>query len=197
MAEPQVNLRLPEELRVLRGGRPVAAFGKPLYDYTTIANLLQPVAAYAAACDCPPLLHRVDRTSAESAPGTGGRQSHPGAMFAEQASNALAALHDAGYESESLLHASHFAVEAMPGLAVTYANAYARARVSDNLCGFSFATCKAGKPDYVMPSPLLTLFGTGSGIPPTPLNGIQLVFNDADGGAVDHRSANGDFALAG
>jgi hydroxybutyrate-dimer hydrolase len=39
------------------------------------------------------------------------------------------------------------------------------------------------------------LFGAGNGIPPT--NGIELVYNDAVGGAVVHRDADGDFALLG
>lgn len=197
VGEPQVNLRLPKALRIVRGGKPVAAFGKPLYDYITLANLLQPVAAYAPACAGSPLLHLVDRSAAEQrAQALTEAKLIAGKTFAEQADSALAALHDAGYEPESdLLHASQFGWEATPALAITYANAYARARVVDNLGGFSFATCSAGEPSNASESSLLTLFGVGNGLPPT--NGIELIYNDAAGGAVVQRDADGDFALLG
>jgi len=198
VGEPQVNLRLPEGLKVARGGKPVRAFGKPLYDYVTIANLLQPVAAFAPACACSPLLDMVDITAAQKrADALVAAKLITGTTFTDQAYSALTALHDAGYEPESdLLHASHFALEATTGVAVTYANAYARARVIDNLCGFSFATIdKDGGPAKVDQSPLCTLFGLGNGIPPT--NGVQIVYNDAAGGPVYHFKANGDFAFQG
>jgi len=199
VGEPQINLRLPKQLKVMRGGKLVVAFGKPLYDYITIANLFQPVAAYASACASSPALDLVDRAAAEKrARELADAKLITGKTFAEQADSALAALHDAGYESESnLLHASHFGVEATPGVAITFANAYSRARVTDNLCGFSFAACYAtGVPRNAIPSPLLTLFGMGSGIPPT-TNGIQLIYNDAVGGPIIDRAADGDFALLG
>ena len=68
-----------------------------------------------------------------------------GADFISQANDALARLRAAGWEAESdLLHASHWGLQATPAVAVTYANAYSRASVLDNLCGFSFATTNAG-----------------------------------------------------
>jgi hydroxybutyrate-dimer hydrolase len=42
---------------------------------------------------------------------------------------------------------------------------------------------------------MLTLFGNGNGIPAT--NGINIVYNDATGGAILHTLANGDFAYNG
>lgn len=198
VGEPQVNLHLPEELKVLRGGKPVPAFGKPLYDYISLANLLQPVAAHAPACACSPLVYLVDRDAAQRrAQALVEANLITGRSFDQQAASALAALHEAGYEPESdLLHASHFGLEATSAIAVTYANAYTRARVNDNLCGFSFATIgNAETPYYGSSWPLLTLFGKGSGI--LPKDEIQLIYNDAAGGAVVHRDANGDFALLG
>ncbi len=62
-----------------------------------------------------------------------------GADFISQSNDALARLRAAGWEVESdLLHASHWGLQATPAVAVTYANAYSRASVIDNLCGFSF-----------------------------------------------------------
>ncbi len=84
-------------------------------------------------------------------------------------------------------------------VAVTYANAYSRASVVDNLCGFSFATTTnstgTGVPAAKLVSPMLTVFGNGNGIPPT--NGINLVYNDAIGGPIDHRAADNNFAFLG
>ena len=47
VGEPQINLNLPSQVSVRQGGVSVGAFGSPLADYTTFANLLQPCAALA------------------------------------------------------------------------------------------------------------------------------------------------------
>jgi hydroxybutyrate-dimer hydrolase len=202
--EPQVSLRIPVGLRIERGGRAVASFGRPLFDFLSYANLIQPCAAQAPALADAPLLGLVDQAAAtRRARELASAGLLSGATFAEQATDALRRLHEAGWEPESdLLHASHFGAEVTPATAVTYAAAYTLARVSDNLCGFSFATTsrdgRDGIPAAAVPSPLLTLFGTGNGIPPTPpAAGIRLVYHDAPGGPVDHRGAGGDLALEG
>lgn len=199
--EPQINVRLPANgLNIARGGTAYlpAAVGRTLYDYTTLANLLQPCAAHAASNASSPLLATVPSAGAAgrcAALAAAGIIS--GADFATQANSALQALLDAGWQPESnVLHASHWGLQATPGVAVTYANAYARAKVSDNLCGFSFATTSAtGVPAAAAVSPMLTLFGNGNGVPPT--NGINLVYNDAGGGAILHTLADGNFAFNG
>ncbi len=199
--EPQVNVLMPAAgLAIARGGvaYPSSAIGRPLYDYTTLANLLQPCAAHAAANAASPLLATVPAAGASArcaALAAAGIIS--GADFAAQAASALQALLDAGWQPEAnLLHASHWGLQATAGVAVTYANAYARAKVTDNLCGFSFATTGAtGAPAAPAASPLPTLFALGNGIPPT--NGINVVYNNATGGAVLHTLANGDFAFSG
>lgn len=45
VGEPQINIRVPSQVSVSQGGVPVGAFGKPLADYMTLANLLEPCAA--------------------------------------------------------------------------------------------------------------------------------------------------------
>ncbi len=199
--EPQVNVRLPAAgLNIARGGSayPATAVARPLYDYTSLANLLQPCAAHAAANAASPLLATVPVASATArCAALAAAGIIAGADFATQATNALQALVDAGWEPESnLLHASHFGLQATPGVAVTYANAYSRAGVAQNLCGFSFATTgTTGVPAAAAVSPMLTLFGNGNGVPPT--NGINLVYNDAQGGAILHTLADGNFAFNG
>ena len=204
VGEPQVNVRMPHRAHVLEGGQPIAEAGKPLADYVTLANLLQPCAALAQAAAGAPYLTalpvaktmaiRQARCASLAAAGyvTGGD-------WQAQAGDALAQLHAAGYEADSdLLQAPMWDSQAVPAVAVTYANAYTRSSVLDNLCGFSFgttnaATGAAGVPPAIAPMP--TVFGLGNGIPPT--NGINLVYNDAPGGAADHRFATPDASFAG
>lgn len=204
VGEPQVNVRMPRRARVLEGDQPIAEAGKPLADYTTLANLLQPCAALAQAAAGAPYL-----TALPLAQTTAIRQARCASLAAAgyvtggdlqtQANDALARLHAAGYETDSdLLQAPMWDSQAVPAVAVTYANAYTRSSALANLCGFSFgttnaATGAAGVPPAVSPMP--TVFGLGNGVPPT--NGISLVYNDAPTGAADHRPATPDASLAG
>ena len=203
VGEPQINLTLPAGLIVARGGAsyPAEAIGRTLYDYTSLANMLQPCAAHSPTVALAPLLATVPSVSAQlrcAALAINGDVT--GIDFISQSNDALARLRAAGWEVESdLLHASHWGLQATPGVAVTYANAYSRASVVDNLCGFSFATTTnstgTGVPAANVISPMLTVFGNGNGVPPT--NGINLVYNDAIGGPIDHRAADNNFAFLG
>ncbi|MEX3809555.1 D-(-)-3-hydroxybutyrate oligomer hydrolase [Paraburkholderia sp. BR13439] len=203
VGEPQINMRLTSQVSVAQGGVPVGAFGEPLADYMTLANLLQPCAALAPAAAGAPYL-----TALPSATTTALRTARcaslaaagviAGADTVTQATNALALLHQHGYQTDSdLLQAPMWDSQAVPAVAVTYANAYARASVADNLCDFSFGTTSATGAAGVTPavSPMLTVFGNGNGVPPT--NGINLVYNAGTSGAVDHRLATADASYAG
>src|SRR5947209_428629 len=59
-------------------------------------------------------------------------------------------------------------------ISVTYANAYKRASVLDDLCGFSFAAANpaTGIPGPLAPAAEAALFGTSNGIPPT--GGVEI-----------------------
>nr|WP_184248433.1 D-(-)-3-hydroxybutyrate oligomer hydrolase [Paraburkholderia atlantica] len=203
VGEPQINMRLTPQVSVAQGGVPVGAFGKPLADYMTLANLLEPCAALAPAATGSPYLTalptatttalRTARCASLAAAGV-----IAGADTVTQATNALALLHQNGYQTDSdLLQAPMWDSQAVPAVAVTYANAYARATVADNLCDFSFGTTSATGAAGVTPavSPMLTVFGNGNGVPPT--NGINLVYNAGTSGAVDHRLATADASYAG
>lgn len=201
VGEPQISVRMPSAgINIVRGSTqyPASAVGRPLYDYTTLANLLQPCAAFASAAAGSPLLALLPSDNARNrcaALATAGYIT--GADFATQSANALAQLRAAGWEPESdLLHASHWGLQATTGVAVTYANAYARARVTDNLCGYSFASTSAiGDPVTLASSPMPTLFGVANGVPPT--GNVNVVYNLASGGPVAHVLANVDFGFAG
>lgn len=198
--EPQINVSLPAGLIVARGGvnYPVTALGRPLYDYMSLANLLQPCAAYSPAVAASPSLGLVPMASAQNRCAALANAGHIiGADFISQSNDALTRLREAGWEPESdLLHASHWGFQASPGVAVSYANAYGRFSVLENLCGFSFATTSVtGIPAAAAVSPMATVFALGNGVPPT--NGINLIYNDAGGGAINHLLADSNFAFLG
>jgi hydroxybutyrate-dimer hydrolase len=203
VGEPQINLRLSPQVSVAQGGVPVGAFGRPLADYMTLANMLQPCAALAPAAAGAPYL-----TALPAATTTAIRTARcnslavagviAGTDVTTRAVNALALLHQNGYQTDSdLLQAPMWDSQAVPAVAVTYADAYARASVADNLCNFSFGTTSAAGAAGVSPavSPMLTVFGNGNGVPPT--NGINLVYNTGASGAADHRLATADASYAG
>lgn len=204
VGEPQINLTLPAQVSVRQGGVPVGAFGSPLADYTTYANLLQPCAALAPAAAGSPYLSALPlattnaiRTARCASLAAGGLIS--GGNTASQAVDALSKLHQAGYQTDSdTLQAPMWDSQAVPAVAVTYANAYMQASVADNLCNFSFGTTNpltgaAGVTPLVSPMP--TVFGNGNGVPPT--NGVNLVYNAGNSGAADHRFATADASYAG
>jgi hydroxybutyrate-dimer hydrolase len=197
VAEPQIQLNAPAGITIRRGANAVAANSKPLYDYFTLANLLQPCAAYATAAAGSPLQTSVlqpqatNRCAALAAAGI-----VTGATQQAQSDDALAKLQAAGWEPESnLLHASHYAFATL-SVTYTYATSYSRSSVRDNLCGYSFG----GAPTAGVPAPLSAaasaqLFGTGNGVPPT--SGINILNNNSVGGtALDAVSVTPSTMLA-
>ncbi len=88
----------------------------------------------------------------------------------KQALEAQRILNDSGILTEqNCIQPAHFAFHVSEGIAVTYANAYGRFSMEENLCGFSFA----GVDDRLRPSPLnrsrlAAQYVHSSGIPPSP-----------------------------
>jgi hydroxybutyrate-dimer hydrolase len=179
VSEPQVNLPDNARITVKRNGRLIANAGKPLYDYFTYANLLQPCAAMT------PGLVRVftaaapagDRCAALAQLGV-----ISGATLAAQAADALAKLRDYGWEPESdMLHDSHYGFEFTSLVATAYASAYARTAVSEPICGYSVGGVGATTPGVPAPADQKVFWATGSGL----AAGILAVVNDnAVGGPV-------------
>jgi hydroxybutyrate-dimer hydrolase len=180
--EPQVNVRTNRAVAVQRGARNVANAGAPLYDYTTYANLLQPCAAIAPSNAASPFSLIVPSLAANRCADLAAAGMVTGASTDEQAEDAAVKLVDYGWEPDSaLLHASHYSFSVAPAVALTYANAYRRARVLDNLCGFSMATTNAaGAPAAGNPMPLV--WGVNNGVPPS--GGINLIAEDAANGPI-------------
>ncbi len=184
VSEPNVQLAPTSGLNIQRGTRAAYTGGsKPLFDYFSYANLLQPCAALATAAAAGPFAFTGgtafvagNRCAALAAQGL-----VTGATTQAQADDALARLRAYGWEPETdVLHASHY-LFASPAIAVTYANAHGRFSVKDNLCGFSFGAVDAsGTPIPAAPAAIAGIFGTGNGVPPS--GALQLINNNAVGG---------------
>jgi hydroxybutyrate-dimer hydrolase len=184
VSEPQIQPRRVEGLLIQRGSQtPFAGGGKPLYEYFTLANLLQPCAAQSASVAASPFLGSIIAArAANRCAALKARGLLTSTGTAAQADEALALLHAAGWQPESdLLHASHYGTAAVPAVTLTYANSYGRFSVVDNLCGYSFAAISAAfAPAPIAPGALAAIFGTGNGVPPT--GTIQIINNDSVGG---------------
>ena len=184
VSEPVVAPAGNNTLRVTRGSATLVGYGRPLYDYFTIANSLQPCAALSTrAAGSPgaafvPAASATNRCTALKANGL-----LTSTTTAAQAEEALDALLAAGWEpSTAVLHASHYAFATLP-VTMAYANAYGRFSVADNLCGYSYAGVDAaGKPAPLAAAALASIFGTGNGVPP--MSGIQIINNLSPGGAI-------------
>jgi hydroxybutyrate-dimer hydrolase len=187
VAEPEVQLAPDNRLSVKRGATTLVGTGKQLYDYFTLANLLQPCAALVSpATNAFTTVNgaiAANRCSALKANGL-----VTGTTTAEQAASAMDALIAAGWQPESnVLQASHYSFATL-SVGLTYANTYGRFSVKDNLCGFSFAATGAAAsatPNAPVPASaaaLATSFGTSNGVPPIGPVGLNIVNNSSVGG---------------
>ena len=187
VSEPQVQPRFDEHLKIVRGDHRVRHHSKGLYDYITLANLFQPCAALAPSNAGAPggafvvPLFAANRCAALHAKGL-----LAATTLTEQATEAQAFLNKNGWEPESnILGPSHYGFQVAPAVTVTYANAYGRFRVQNNVCGFSLGGTVAatGAPAALPATVMALIFGTGNGVPPT--SGINLINNNSVGGPLN------------
>jgi len=189
VAEPNVQVDLPSTITIKRGATTVTGAGKSLYDYFTLADLYEPCAALAPASANAPLLTSVSVAAATNrCSALAAANLISGSDTTAQATSALNVMLANGWESDSILFMpSHYVFAVLP-VALTYANSYAKARVKDNLCGYSLgATPVNGIPPPLAAAAAATVFGTGNGVPPTA--GVVIINNNSVGGpAVDAAS---------
>ena len=154
--EPQIQPRTATGYTIRQNGAPVAGQGKWLIDYSTYAALYQPCIASTAAAP--------GRCTALVAKGL-----LSGADLPAQQADARARLRAYGWLPDSdVLQASHALTTVL--VAVTYANAYGRFSVTDQLCGFTFAPVDAaGLPVPFTPAQRAASFATQNGIIGTPI----------------------------
>jgi hydroxybutyrate-dimer hydrolase len=114
---------------------------------------------------------------------------------AEQAASALSVIREHGYApAQDWGIASHDVLNLWRSLQATYANAYGRFAVEDNLCGLSFAsTNAAGVPAPIAETVAKQLFANSSGVPPTGniglVPGVNLVADRAGNSPIVENSA--------
>ena len=184
VGEPQIQPDGSGGATVRFGTTTVTGGGKSLMDYTALAMLYQPCAALAASVATAPGAAFVNAAAgAGRCTSLAAKGLLSSTTTATQAEEALSKIRAAGWLPESdLLLASHYAF-AVPAIAVTYINSYARANVADSLCGYGFAATGADfKPTAFNPLTFLRVFGTGNGIPAT--SGINIVNFNNPGGAI-------------
>ena len=188
-AEPGAQPNSLDGYGVQVGGAPVAAFGKPLFDYFTLANLYQPCAALAPSVTMaevsffnyiPTVALSVTATNRCTQLAAKGLVS--GASTAEQAADALSKLRAAGFNPESdTLHNAHYGFGNAVIISMMYANAYGRFSVTDNVCGMSAGAVAAGVPVALPVNGKAASFATGNGV----VNNVpaSVIYNDSVGGA--------------
>jgi hydroxybutyrate-dimer hydrolase len=175
------------------GREPVAEHSQPLYAYTTLLNVFQGCANLANAGA--PSFNTFAALYAARCQALADKGLITGDTVEEQATDAQRMINQAGLVLEqNLVQPIQWVLNVPQAIAVTYANAYARASVLDNVCGYSFGfTVPSAVPapeDVFQPAPLpgpteAIIFGTSSGIPPT--GGVDLINNQSVGGPLSNR----------
>jgi hydroxybutyrate-dimer hydrolase len=201
VGEPNVNPVTSPAFVIQQGdGAPLLRHSRPLIDYITLINVFQPCASAAAGNSGAPLNTAASPARCESLHQKGLLIS---TTPAEQANEAQRIINNYGIPVEQNLVQPGYtgAGNTARSISVTYANSYARASVTENLCHFSFAATTAPNatppnvPTPIAPASAAILFSTSNGIPPT--GGVNLINNAAPGGAMEDRASTPDQNLDG
>ena len=184
VGEPNVNPKFSSSFTIVQSGRPpLAAHSRQLMDYITLVNVFQGCADLAPANATAPF------NLAPSAPRCADLHTKgliAATTLADQATEAQKIINDFGILPEqNLVQPGYWFAYVSQAIAVTYANAYGRFSVVDNLCNYSFGATAAGVPGPLAPNAEAAIFGSSNGIPPT--SGVNLINNAAPGGAKEDR----------
>ena len=194
VSEPNVNPTPGAPFRIVQGdGPPLTAHSRNLYDYTTLLNVYQGCANVAF----PPFVLFNFAPSPARCAALHAKGLLSATTLAEQAVEAQAVINAYGILPEqNIVQPSHWFIYVPQAISVTYANAYGRISVVDNLCAYSFAATGAeGTPVPLNAAAEAALFGTSNGIPPS--GGVNLVNDAATGGPKEDRGSTPDQNLAG
>ena len=184
VSEPNVNPEHSPAFGIVQGaGAPLFNHSRSLYDYTTLLNVYQSCANLAPANATAPFNFA---PSADACASLSDKGLLTAATLADQATEAQQIINDHGLIPEqNFVQPSHWFVNVSQGIAVTYANAYGRVSVLENLCGYSFGATGAGDPVALSSTAEKALFSTSNGIPPT--GGVNLINNDSLDGPKENR----------
>ena len=194
VGEPNVNPKFSSRFTIAQSGYPpLAAHSRPLIDYITLVNVFQGCANLAPANAAAPL----------NLPPSPGRCAslHAKGLLAstttpDQATEAQKIINDFGIlREQNLVQPGYWFANVSQSISVTYANAYGRFSVVDNLCNYSLGATPAGVPVPLALGAEAQIFGTSNGIPPT--SGVSLINNAAPGGPKEDRVSTPDQNLDG
>ncbi len=183
-SEPNITPASLHGARIVAGGKAVENAGRPLYDYASLMALYAPCAALAPARKTAIWQDRIlaKRNEYEAwcqALKTKGLLA--GDTLTDLARAASDELRTASFGPESdRLQSASVAIDLWPSIVATYANAYGRFAVEDELCGVSFAYAdRSGRPRPASQIEKAILAAVSNGIPPT-AQGIRPIYPDTD-----------------
>jgi hydroxybutyrate-dimer hydrolase len=194
VGEPNVNPKFTSTFTIVQGTNPpFAAHSRPLIDYITLVNVFQGCADLAPANATAPLNLAPSAARCDSLHAKGLLTS---TTTADQATEAQTIMNKFGILPEqNLVQPGYWFAYVPQSISATYANAYGRFSVLDNLCNYSFGATTAAVPGLLAPTNEAQIFGTSNGIPPT--SGVNLINNAAPGGAKEDRVSTTDQDLDG
>jgi len=194
VGEPNVNPKFSSRFTIAQSGYPpLAAHSRPLMDYITLVNVFQGCADLAPANATAPLnlAGSAARCANLHAKGLLASTATP-----DQATEAQKIINDFGILTEqNLVQPGYWFANVSQSISVTYANAYGRFSVADNLCNYGLGVTTGGVPGPIAAAAEAQIFGTSNGIPPT--SGINLINNAAPGGPKEDRVSTSDQNLDG
>ena len=189
VGEPNVNPKFSSKFTIVQGGgTPFAAHSRPVIDYVTLVNVFQGCADLAnptAPFNFAPSAQRCTNLHAKGL--------LTSTTLPAQAAEAQKIINDFGILPEQNIVQPVLWFAYVPqAIGVTYANAYGRFSVLNNLCNYSFAGTAGVVPAPLAPNVEATIFGTSNGIPPTAgldlAHGVNLINNAVLGGEEDRAS---------
>ena len=197
VGEPNVNPKFSSKFSIVQGtGAPLFAHSRRLLSYITLVNVFQGCADLAPANAGAPLNFAPSAARCADLHIKGLLAS---TTLTDQATEAQKIINDFGILPEqNLVQPGYWFANVSQSISVTYANAYGRFSVLDNLCAYSLAAnggVPGGAPVPLAATSEAIIFGTSNGIPPT--SGIALINNAATGGPKEDRGSTPDQNLDG
>ena len=189
VGEPNVNPKFKSNFSIRQGAGPAFfAHSKPLMDYITLVNVFQSCASLAPA-------NATAGLNLAPSPARCADLKAKGLLTAttlpDQATEAQKIINDYGILPEqNLVQPGYSFANVAQSISVTYANAYGRFSVRDNLCAFSLAAnagLPGGPPVAIAAAEEAKIFATSNGIPPT--STLALINNAAPGGPKEERGS--------
>ena len=194
VAEPNVQPVFSPAFAIRQGAGPLLTqHSRSLIDYITLKNV------YAGCAAAQPSLAGAPLNLASSA---GRCQSLAAAgllasgTVTAQAAEAQAIINAAGILPEqNFVSPSYWFASVFQSVSMTYANAYGRFGVADNLCGYSFGATASGLPVPLAPGSAAALYANANGIPPSA--GVNLINDLGPNSPAEDRVSTPDQNLRG